>query len=317
MNDIQGHPLLSVIIPAYNAEDFVAQCLESVIAQSYRNMQILVIDDGSKDSTPSICDSFAKSDSRIKVFHTENKGVSAARNLGLKHTKGEYVTFVDADDWLAPDTYRLNMALIQEHKAQIVQFPISRTDKPAPLCSARDELVKDKRRMFDLWIAHNKIITNYFCDKIFSKEIFSGLLFKEGVRFEDRLLFPDILERVKAVYLSSAGLYFYRQHAQQYTKNTESRGDSLRFQYEADLHSLTLIPPDAIQSRVSLLLNMFGRYKELICLAPRGERNMIQHSIPGMKEVWENRHKITKLGGVIYLLIIKALGIKTFFFLHK
>lgn len=297
MNDTQGYPLLSVIIPAYNAEDFVAQCLESVIAQSYRNVQILVIDDGSKDSTPSICDSFAKSDSRIKVFHTENKGVSAARNLGLKHAKGEYVTFVDADDWLAPDTYRLNMALIQEHKAQIVQFPISRTDKPAPLCSARDELVKDKRRMFDLWIAHNKTITNYFCDKIFLKEIFSGLLFKEGVRFEDRLLFPDILERARVVYLSSSGLYFYRQHAQQYTKNTENGGDSFRFQYEADLHSLTLIPPDAIQSRVSLLLNMFGRYKELICQAPRSERNMIQHSIPGMREVWKNRYKITKLGG--------------------
>lgn len=94
-------PLISVIVPVYNAEQTLRQCVDSILMQEYKDFELLLIDDGSKDSSPKICDEYAK-DARVKVFHKENGGVSSARNLGLDHALGEWITFVDSDDYLTP-----------------------------------------------------------------------------------------------------------------------------------------------------------------------------------------------------------------------
>ena len=97
--------LISVIVPVYNAEKYLADCVQSIISQTYRNLEIILVDDGSKDSSGSICDSFAEKDSRIKVIHQENAGVSAARNHGLDECHGEYVSFVDSDDYYSTNLF--------------------------------------------------------------------------------------------------------------------------------------------------------------------------------------------------------------------
>ena len=93
-------PVVSIIVPVYNAEKFLRRCIDSILAQTYTDFELLLIDDGSKDSSGSICDKYAAKDERIRVFHKENGGVSSARNLGLDHAQGEWVTFVDADDYI-------------------------------------------------------------------------------------------------------------------------------------------------------------------------------------------------------------------------
>ena len=92
--------LISVIIPVYNVEKYLPECIESVLKQTHTNLEIILVDDGSPDNSPQICDEYAQKDSRIKVIHKENGGVSSARNEGLKIAKGEWISFIDADDWV-------------------------------------------------------------------------------------------------------------------------------------------------------------------------------------------------------------------------
>ena len=114
-------PLLSIIVPCYNVASFLPRCIESLIKQTYVNVEILLIDDGSTDDTPILCDQYAKVDSRVKVIHQENHGSSASREIGLKHIKGDFVTFVDADDWVHPDMYSIMTQDLIESKADIAQ----------------------------------------------------------------------------------------------------------------------------------------------------------------------------------------------------
>ena len=112
---------ISIIIPVYNVEAYLRKCLDSVIAQTYTNVEIILINDGSTDDSGVICDEYAKADSRIKVFHQPNKGASAARNIGLKNFTGQYIGFVDSDDWIEPNMYEVLYNLI---KAKNTSFSV-------------------------------------------------------------------------------------------------------------------------------------------------------------------------------------------------
>ncbi len=110
---------VSVIVPIYNAEKYLNKCLESIIGQTYKNLEIILVDDGSSDNSPTICDAWAQIDSRIRVIHKKNGGVSSARNAGIDLAQGDYIGFVDADDWIEPNMYEvlINNAVLINHPA--------------------------------------------------------------------------------------------------------------------------------------------------------------------------------------------------------
>lgn len=112
-------PLISVIIPVYKVEKYIVKCVESILAQTYRNLEIILVDDGSPDNCPGICDEFAALDTRVRVIHKDNSGVSDARNIGLNVAKGEYIGFIDSDDWIAPNMYETLLASIIKYDADI------------------------------------------------------------------------------------------------------------------------------------------------------------------------------------------------------
>ena len=112
-------PLISVIVPIYKTEQYLEKCINSIRNQTYRNLEIILIDDGSPDRCGEICDSFSKIDSRIRVFHKKNGGQSSARNMGLDHMNGEYVAFVDSDDWIEDEMYNHLYLNLINAKAQI------------------------------------------------------------------------------------------------------------------------------------------------------------------------------------------------------
>lgn len=123
-------PKVSVIVPVYKAEAYLKRCIDSIIAQTFTNWELLLVDDGSPDRSGEICDEYAAADSRIRVFHKENGGVSSARNLGLDNMQGEFVTFVDADDWIDADTLEICMNKIMCEKLDVLQYSWKRvTDK--------------------------------------------------------------------------------------------------------------------------------------------------------------------------------------------
>jgi glycosyltransferase involved in cell wall biosynthesis len=112
--------MISVIVPVYNVKPYLRKCLDSIINQTYRDLEILIIDDGSTDGSGDICDEYRKDD-RIKVFHTENRGLSAARNLGLDNTTGNWIGFIDSDDWIEPDMYEVLLRKAEETRADIIE----------------------------------------------------------------------------------------------------------------------------------------------------------------------------------------------------
>ena len=114
------NPSVSIIVPVYNAESTLPRCIESILHQTCGDFELLLVDDGSRDSSGAICDRYAAQDSRIRVFHKENGGVSAARNLALDHARGSYLQFLDSDDWVSPDATRLLLRAAEEHGADLV-----------------------------------------------------------------------------------------------------------------------------------------------------------------------------------------------------
>ena len=117
---MEQNPLISVIVPVYNVAAWLPRCVDSVLTQTYQNLEILLIDDGSTDASGEICDAYAEKDPRIRVIHKKNGGLSSARNAGLDVSNGQYIGFVDSDDWIEPEMYEKMLALMECNEAQLV-----------------------------------------------------------------------------------------------------------------------------------------------------------------------------------------------------
>lgn len=142
-----SNPLISIIVPVYKVEKYLERCVYSLINQTYRNIEIILVDDGSPDHCPQMCDHYAKNDTRIRVVHKPNGGLSSARNAGLREAIGAYVAFVDSDDWVNDDTYEYCLKLINQFNADAVQFEItfvSKNSKEKPQPKEKVSVFKDK-----------------------------------------------------------------------------------------------------------------------------------------------------------------------------
>lgn len=188
--------MISVIIPIYNVESYINKCLESVTNQTYKNLEIILIDDGSTDSSGEICNKWSQKDCRINVFHTSNYGVSHARNEGLRHIHGEFVSFIDADDWIDEDMFeRMVKHMVQDHcevsvcgyKIEFENYSkvIFKKDKPNTL--TREKAVKLIFRFENNKVP--KVISWELCDKIFSRQIVQNLNFDESIYMGEDMLF--------------------------------------------------------------------------------------------------------------------------------
>lgn len=126
--------MLTIIVPIYNTENYLSECIDSILNQSYKNIELILINDGSTDNSGFICDEYSRRNKRIKIIHTENKGVSHARNIGLSIAKGEYITFVDSDDFVSHDIYLENIKILQQDLSiDFIQIPIN--DKKITPCT--------------------------------------------------------------------------------------------------------------------------------------------------------------------------------------
>ena len=156
--------LLSVIIPVYNVREYLKKCLDSVINQTYTNLEIILIDDGSNDGSGDLCDAFLQKDDRIRVVHQSNQGLAVARNVGLDMANGEWIAFVDSDDWLDENMYEILINLANKYDADIAS------------CSVNECVYGSREKIQDITEDHVSI---YTCS-----EIIKGLLSQENVRFE-------------------------------------------------------------------------------------------------------------------------------------
>ena len=200
--------LVSVIIPVYNGETFLQECLESVLNQSHNNLEVIVIDDGSKDNTATIIKKVQVSEPRVRYIFQKNQGVSTARNHGLSLASGQYVSFVDADDKLHPDMYKTLIQALKNDDSLIVALSENAIYKNKKLMNKRN--VPAKSALYYLCQLHfPTAVWSY----LFRKEALEGIFFQTSIHFyEDFHFVYRVLSRQTSVSLSSDSLYFYRKH---------------------------------------------------------------------------------------------------------
>ena len=210
-------PLISIIVPVYNVEKYIRRCVDSLINQTYRNLEIILVDDGSPDNSGAICDEYAKLDSRIKVIHKENGGVSSARNVGLDNASGEYIVFLDSDDYMDVDSYSVMYTGLIDKKADIAVVGLSQERVDGifvPKYNVDVTEVLDKAQTIAEMLKQVKY-TCSLCDKLFSSKLIGDTRFDETISHNEDLLFVYQLMKnsEKAVYTSKP-MYYYCNNEQ-------------------------------------------------------------------------------------------------------
>ena len=243
-------PLLSIISPVYNVELYLDRCVQSILSQSYRNIELILVDDGSTDRSSLLCDKWAKNDCRVVVIHKDNGGVSSARNVALEMAKGEYLTFVDSDDFLAPNTYRFNMDyLVQHPEVDILQYPYCHYFND-------NEIINYHKPSSALFVGSKEIFKNWWSgspleyvswNKIYKRHVWDNVFFEVGRTSEDTCLVPRFVENAHSVYISTQGLYYYQR----------DRVDSYTYEYNCDKHL------DLFHAH-SAIYEFFDRFPDLI-----------------------------------------------------
>ncbi len=219
-------PMISVIIPVYNMEKYLLRCVGSILGQTYKNIEVIIVDDGSVDSTPQICDHIAFMSEIVRVIHQENRGLSGARNTGMRASTGDYIHFCDADDFLEKDTYETIMTEMLREDADVAYFGWSR-DYWYSAVSQADNAKRGVGNQFDLGysmliqggaVGGKKGYGNFVCNKIFrtsvlkDKENEEWILFDETViAAEDGLWLVDVLPNLqKGVFFPKAYYHYFR-----------------------------------------------------------------------------------------------------------
>lgn len=203
--------MVSIVVAVYNIETYLPACVESLVKQTERDLEILLVDDGSTDASGRICDELALSDDRIRVIHKANGGLSDARNAGLEQAKGDWVLFVDGDDYLAEDAVERLLAVAQPD-ADFVQFHYYETEdvswKPPKDQPANPVVCTDRNAMWN-WLYEKGGVAASSCTKLWSRRLFGDLRFKKGIIQEDEELINRILPRCQKVIYTDLVLYGY------------------------------------------------------------------------------------------------------------
>lgn len=215
-----NNPLISVIVPIYNVECYLKTCIDSIVNQTYSNLEIILVDDGSPDKSPEICDEYAKNDSRVKVIHQENGGLAHARNVGIAKSSGEYLTFIDSDDYVSNDYVESLYKGIAELGADIslASFYPFKDDEA---CLHTSELcayeIISKENAIRRYCFINVGCSMPFisaCNKIYGRSLFDGIEFPKGKLYEDAFTTYKLIDRAKKIVFTTSKFYFYRLNSQ-------------------------------------------------------------------------------------------------------
>ena len=192
--------LVSVIIPVYNVEKYLKKCVESVINQTYKNLDIILVDDGSEDLSGRMCDEWEKKEKRITAIHKRNGGLSDARNVGLDVAKGDYYVFIDSDDYISPDMIEIMMDSAKRNSCEIaicnmIRFSESGDSFPFYKPATNEQVLLGEKR-------YQTLSQPSVCNKLFRADLFENIRFPKGKYYEDTFIYHELLFRAKNVVLT-------------------------------------------------------------------------------------------------------------------
>lgn len=203
-------PMISVIVPVYNVEKYLKKCIDSILNQTFSDLEIILVDDGSSDESGYICDAYAKEDCRVKVIHKKNGGLSDARNVGIEHSCGEWIGFVDSDDHIAADMYEFlyNIAIRENCDVAMCEFFH---------CYQGRDISYNKEEYYEVvnnieaihCVLESKITSVTVVNKLYHKTLFNDIRFRPGKTAEDAFIIVDLLEQAHRVVITNIQKYYY------------------------------------------------------------------------------------------------------------
>lgn len=294
--------LISVIVPVYNVEDYLEKCVDSIINQTYKNLEIILIDDGSTDSCPSLCDELKKRDKRIKVVHKSNGGLSSARNKGLDIAKGSLISFVDSDDYIEEsmlEELKNNMDKYSSDIAVCDFYTVTGSKKQTHSYKEREFVLEEKQK-FDYLNNEYGDLTVYAWNKLYKKSLFDEIRYPDGKIFEDSHIICELLEKARRVSYVVKPLYNYIMRKDSiihtFTIHHFDKVDSFnkKIEFFKNKEYYDLMVEEKNRKAEILLINLFrlkcckGNNKEI---ARKHYMNLLKTS----KEIkWKEAHKKIK-----------------------
>ena len=310
------NPFLSIITPVYNVEAYLNRCIQSVLSQSYRDIELILIDDGSTDGSAALCDEWIAKDSRVVVIHQVNAGVSAARNAGLMIAQGDYLTFVDPDDFLAPDTYSVNMTYLQTHQdVDMLQYPYCNyfdADDIRDYHKPSSALLIGSEQIFRNWWSGTPLEFTA-CNKIYRRELWNNVRFNVGHVSEDTFLVSLFAIKARGVFISDKGLYYYqRNRMNSYTYGEYSFDKNIDLFYaHVAIYECFEQFPDMVTEKVLAFTRLYRRLITAIQTEPNADtkaaQNLITQNFPSWREILTS-HDTEK----VWVSVAKFLGCNLF-----
>lgn len=255
--------LISVIVPVFNVEMYLSACLDSILSQSYKNLEVIVINDGSNDFSLQIAETYAEKDDRVKVYSFENEGLSAARNRGLSVATGDFISFVDADDMLYPDALKILHKTIVKEKAEIAEGKTIRGKVHGEIeINSHFKIKAYNAQEAIADVLYQQVLLPSVCGKLFKRDLFENISFEKGIFYEDLNIFYRIFEKCKKIIWIDYPVYFYRINEGSITNSWKSqRLDVLKVTENLESYISEKYPdllPSAHDRRLSANFNMFA-----------------------------------------------------------
>lgn len=247
--------LISVVVPIYNVENYIEKCLDSIINQSYRNLEIILIDDGSTDKSSEICDRYKQDDERIMVIHKQNGGLSSARNAGLNIASGEYIGFVDSDDYIEYDMFELLLQKSINMQVDIVGCGVNFINNNSVI----KRYCENEEKIINSFEAVIQILENKNCNavwnKLYKRDIFNDINFEEGKLYEDTFLLPKVFsKKLKVMFINQCKYNYFIRSNSIMGKSTIRPNVDLIEAYNNLLNFLNSIEEYNIESNLSLCI---------------------------------------------------------------
>ena len=288
--------LISVIVPVYNVEAYLERCLDSLLEQTYSCLELILVDDGSQDASGEICDAYAAKDSRVRVIHKKNGGLSDARNAGLDQAHGQYVTFVDSDDYVAPSYVEFLYRQVKDYSAEISVCGYVETSQSGQNVQKSDEKIILDGRSAVKDMLYQKNVTVSACGKLYWAPLFQGIHFPKGRLYEDVNTIYKVLLRADQVVCSKQVEYFYfvrprsivhsdfQPQKMDYITNTREVMEDMRLHEPdlfpaavsrflwANLHILVHLPGKGCEAERRQVLENIRRYRRQVLRDPEVRR---------------------------------------------
>lgn len=305
--------LISVIVPIYKVEEYLEECVQSILNQTYQNFELILVDDASPDNCGKMCDAYAEKDEKVKVIHKENGGLSSARNAGLEIAEGDYIVFIDSDDYIR-DCYLEDMVtLAEQNDADLVACHFTKAEVLKEWDDTDSQIIYHGEEIIDNRYTNDVVMTVAW-NKLYHRKFFFdyGLRYPHGKIHEDNFLTPQILYRAKCMVITGKSLYFYRVRENSIVTSsfTEKRLDklesieyNLRFYHDIGKQQLLYRELDGYIRNLMFFYGMMqnaGRekYRERAEIVRRKLKTVFL-------KCWANANVNLKLKGKVILFLLK------------